>query len=111
MRKYMIMALLAVGAVACGNDYIDDDDNEFLAGSQPGEDVFNCTQVCDNYQDCEDSDFDRSQCVSACEDRADYDDTFQAALERCEACLDEANCAEQEDRCASDCDAVIHGSV
>jgi hypothetical protein len=109
MRKLMIMTAFVLGAVACGDDY--QPSERVFAGTQPGEDIFNCTQVCDNYQDCQDEDFDRSSCVSACEDRADYDDAFQAALDRCEACLDEGSCAEQEDRCASDCDDVINGSA
>jgi hypothetical protein len=107
MRKIIAIAAFALAAVACGDEY--QPTERLFAGSQPGEDVFNCTQICDNYQDCNNDDFDRSQCVSSCEDRADYDDAYQAAADRCEACLDSGSCAEQADACADDCDRVING--
>lgn len=72
------------------------------------EDVKNCVQICDNYQDCQDSNFDRTDCVDACEARADYDEAFRNAADRCENCLDDGSCAEQADNCASDCDPVIN---
>ena len=71
------------------------------------EDIQNCTQICDNYQDCQDSNFDRTECYDACESRADYDEDFQIAADRCENCLDTGSCAEQADICADDCDQVI----
>lgn len=80
-------------------------------GCGPGglvEDVKNCVQICDNYQDCEDADFDRTECADACEARADYDEQFQADADACENCLDTGSCAEQDDRCAADCDPVIN---
>ncbi len=108
MRNAIVIGLFALMAAACGDEI--QPSERVLAGSQPGEDVFNCTQICDNYQDCQDSDFDRTECVSACEDRADYDDAYQAAADQCEACLDTGSCAEQSDACAADCDDVINGA-
>jgi hypothetical protein len=74
----------------------------------PVEDIKNCVQICDNYQDCQDADFDRTECAEACEGRADFDDAFKAAADACENCLDEGSCAEQADACAADCDPVIN---
>ena len=88
----------------------------FFVGCEPGgcfspggifEDVQNCVQICDQYQDCEDSTFDRTECADRCEARADFDEDFQLAADRCENCLDSGSCAEQADICSEDCDPII----
>ncbi len=96
MRIAMILAPVALFAFGC-------------APGGPVEDIKNCSDVCDNYQDCQDEDFDRTECVSSCEDRADFDDAFKTAMDDCENCLDEGSCAEQESACAGECEEFRSG--
>lgn len=76
-----------------------------------GSDTFDaakdCQQVCANYENCVDSDFDVSGCADRCRERADNDSAFDTKVSQCESCIDSNEaCAASEAQCASECAGV-----
>ncbi|AKT40140.1 hypothetical protein [Chondromyces crocatus] len=65
------------------------------AGCEDAEELVNCQQVCANYQDCVDSDYDVENCRNDCETKSDNDKDYASDVRVCEACLDGKACAEQ----------------
>ncbi|MCB9537372.1 MAG: hypothetical protein H6704_14055 [Myxococcales bacterium] len=90
----LVAALAVGGATACGEAA--DEANE----------VINCAQICETYQDCVDSDLDVSDCTDRCEDRIDDDDDGRARAQMCEDCLDGRSCAEGV-ACTPDCAGLV----
>ncbi len=78
-----------------------------FAACNPTDETVDCIQICDNYQDCEQDNFDRSECASLCESKADVDDAFGQAVDDCQACIDNKSCSEQ-DACAAECAGVTY---
>lgn len=74
----------------------------FGLGCGEAEELIDCQEICENKQDCVDSDYDVSACRDNCEDRSDEDEAFRDAAHQCEACLDNKACAEQA-ACFADC--------
>ncbi len=69
--------------------------------------VKDCLEICDRYQECVDSSVDLTACADACEDLAEVEQETRIELDRCEDCLDDRSCQEIEDAaCFDNCPIV-----
>ena len=66
------------------------------------EELADCHNICDDYQDCADSNYDVSKCRSDCETRSDSDTDFKTDVAACSACVDGKSCSEKL-KCGGDC--------
>ena len=81
MKK--LLAMLVLGTLG----------GTFAGGGDDAEDVVDCIDVCDRYQDCVDDDYDVDDCVDRCEDEADDSDAWRDRLRSCSECIDDRSCA------------------
>jgi hypothetical protein len=88
----MFLAIMSLSATTVG----------FFAGCNEAEKIIDCQQLCQNKQDCVNSDYDVEACRNDCEHRSDTDESFRDSAHVCEACLDNKACAEQK-ACFLDC--------
>ena len=63
-----------------------------------------CAQICKQYKDCFDSDYDVEDCTDHCSDMVSDEDTKQ--IDDCENCLDDTSCTEGLG-CTSECASLI----
>ena len=66
------------------------------------DELADCQDICDDYQDCADSKYDVSKCRSDCESRSDKDEDFKSEVNTCSACTDGKSCSEKL-KCSGDC--------
>jgi hypothetical protein len=79
----------------------------FLATAcDEADEVIDCTQICERYQDCVDDEYDVDDCVDRCETNADEDEDFAEATDACETCLDDQSCGESFD-CVDECVGIV----
>ncbi len=84
--------LLSFGLVGCA-DEIDE--------------LFDCSQICNRYEECIDGDYDVDGCIDRCETNADEEEGFAERADNCETCLDgDDSCAESLP-CADDCVGIV----
>lgn len=86
------IALLA--AIACGE------------AAKEVEEVVDCAQMCGDYDQCVDTDFDVTDCTSDCEEKSDEDNDYRDRADACAACLDDKACAESFP-CVDECAGVL----
>jgi hypothetical protein len=72
------------------------------------ENKIDCTQVCNRYKDCVDSDYDVDSCVDSCESETNADEDQEQRLEECQVCIDERSCGEAVFNCTADCAGIIN---
>ena len=71
-----------------------------VLGCDDADQLVDCAQICDKYNDCINDDVDRTECIDQCEDKAeDHDD----AADDCENCLDGTTCVEATFQCGLQC--------
>jgi hypothetical protein len=82
-----------------------------LAACGEADELFDCTQICNRYDECVDEDSDVTACVDQCEDNADGEngEAFADQADECETCLDDRSCAESFP-CTDECAGVIIAS-
>jgi len=68
---------------------------------------FDCTQICQRYSDCFDSEYDVSGCVDRCEQNAEDSKDFDRKADDCENCLDDRSCAGSTFSCADECVGIV----
>ena len=71
-----------------------------ILGCDDADQIVDCAQICDKYNDCIDNDIDRTQCIDQCEDKAEEHDD---AADDCENCLDGTTCVEATFQCGLQC--------
>lgn len=71
-----------------------------ILGCDESDQIVDCAQICDKYNDCIDDDVDRAECIDQCEDKADQNDD---GADACEDCLDGTTCLEATFQCAVPC--------
>jgi hypothetical protein len=83
-----------------------------LVGCESADTVVDCSQICNEYQQCIDGDEDVGECVNHCNDHAEADEDFEDAVDVCENCLDDADsCLEGGTECLTECAGVVAAST
>ena len=54
---------------------------------------YNCSDLCNRYQDCFDSAYDTSACTTRCENLAGVGQNFHDRANACQNCLNDNSCA------------------
>lgn len=88
--RAIVLGVLALCAVTCSDV----------------EELIECHQICDRYQECKTSGFDVNACRSRCEDRADRDAEYARRVNECDACLERRACGESDECFASRCPQI-----
>lgn len=97
IRLGLLLSALCLPFAACGDEGPLDEIDQ----------VTDCLNICERYQDCVDSDVDLTACTDACEDLAEIDEETQLELDRCDDCLDDRSCQEIDDAaCFDNCPVV-----
>ncbi|EYF02601.1 Hypothetical protein CAP_6712 [Chondromyces apiculatus DSM 436] len=78
----------------------------FAGGCDDVDELVNCQEICQNYADCVDSEYDVEGCRNECETKSDNDKDYASDANVCEACLDGKACAEQIE-CFDDCPVIL----
>jgi hypothetical protein len=68
--------------------------------------AFDCSKICNRYQDCFDGNYDVDTCVDRCEDNAGDSEDFDQHADDCESCIDDRSCNESF-ACALDCVGIV----
>lgn len=72
------------------------------------EEVVDCTQLCQAYDECVEPGTDVAECVSRCEDDSDSVPGYVTRADRCESCLDGKSCDEADGAgCWTDCPPLV----
>lgn len=96
MKK--LLAMLVLGTLGGTFAGCSDDD---------AEDVIDCLDVCDRYQECVDDDYDVDDCVDRCEDEADDSDTWRNRLRSCSDCINDRSCLTTTFACSDECTGIV----
>ena len=88
------MGVTSVGLVACDSEEADE--------------LVQCTDICNAWIDCTNSELDVDDCVDACENQQS---NTSPEFEGCEDCVDSNACEENVWQCESECAAVIDQST
>ncbi|HEY1097922.1 MAG TPA: hypothetical protein VGF99_03300 [Myxococcota bacterium] len=103
VSAFLLGASFVVGGIiACDGPFSDDDGAEFET---------DCRQVCEEYKDCYDVDFDADACTSECIDESVNSASFRDSVDDCEECMDDESCLAQSFTCNSECSGVIDEST
>ena len=97
-----VALLTTAGLIACDGPFSADEGSEFET---------DCRQVCDEYKDCYEKDFDADACSSECIDESIRSTDFQKQVDDCEECMDDETCLSGVFACASECGPVIDEST
>ena len=76
--------------------------------SDEADELLQCTDICNAYIDCNNSEADLDACVDACEDQ---ESNTTAEFEGCEDCVDSNACENNVWQCDAECEAVIEQSI
>jgi hypothetical protein len=90
-----VSASLTAAVVGCG-DTVDEVTNSIT-----------CGEVCEQYADCFDADYDVDGCIDRCENDATANEDQERRLEICDACIDDRSCAEATFNCTDDCVGIV----
>lgn len=71
------------------------------------ENKISCSQVCNRYKDCFDSNYDVKGCTSSCETEANKDEDKDRRLEQCNDCIDDQSCSSSAFHCTTECAGVL----
>jgi hypothetical protein len=102
MRHWLLSALFIIGATsttAIGLGACDSDE---------ADELLQCSDICNAFIDCNNSDADLDACIDRCEDQQS---NTNPAFEGCEDCVDSNACENNEWQCSSECAAVIEQSI
>jgi hypothetical protein len=101
MRHWLFTALfiLGVSTTAFGLGACDSDE---------ADELLQCTDICNAFIDCTNSEADVSDCIDQCEDQQS---NTNPAFETCEDCVDSNACENNEWQCSSQCAAIIDQSI
>lgn len=89
-----VAAALTVAVVGCG-DTVDEVTNSI-----------SCGEVCEQYSDCFDADYDVDGCTDRCENDATASEDKERRLEICNACIDDRSCTATFN-CSNDCASIV----
>jgi hypothetical protein len=78
-----------------------------VGGCTRVDNAVDCYVVCDDYEDCFDSDYDRSACYERCRAQSTLDDNHAQRVDACRACIHDRSCREQTFSCAQSCSGVV----
>jgi hypothetical protein len=68
-----------------------------------------CQQICSQYENCVDDDFDVSKCRDRCEERGDDDSKYDREIDYCETCIEQNNaCADTGAQCVEECAPIVN---
>lgn len=76
--------------------------------SDEADELLQCSDICNAYIDCNNSDADVAACIDACEDQ---ESNTTPAFEGCEDCVDNNACEDNVWQCEVECEAVIEQSI
>ena len=76
--------------------------------SDEADELLQCTDICNAYIDCTNSEADVDDCVDACENQGS---NTSAAFEGCEDCVDTNACENNVWQCETECADVIDQSI
>jgi hypothetical protein len=68
--------------------------------------TYNCSDLCNRYQDCFNQSYDTVACTDRCEDLADADQNFDERANDCQNCLNDHSCAGAALSCPS-CAGIV----
>jgi len=63
-------------------------------GCDETQNAFNCSDLCNRYQDCFDKNYDANACSIRCQDSANDSQNFDERANSCQNCLNENSCAQ-----------------
>lgn len=61
-------------------------------GCTEADELLDCNDICERYQDCEETSFNVGACRDRCEDDADKAEAFKTVVDECEKCLGDRAC-------------------
>lgn len=76
--------------------------------SDEADELLQCSDICNAYIDCNNSEADLDDCIDACEDQ---ESNTSPAFEGCEDCVDSNACEENVWQCDAECEEVIAQSI
>lgn len=79
----------------------------FTACGDELDNVLDCSDVCNRYQECIDADYDVDSCVNECQADAGSSPDKEARLEKCDNCIEDRSCTGAAFACATECVGVI----
>ena len=68
--------------------------------------TYNCSDLCNRYQDCFNQNYDTFTCTDRCEDLADESQNFDERANECQNCLNQHSCAGAALSCPS-CAGIV----
>lgn len=89
-----VLATTSLAITACDSDEADE--------------LLQCTDICNAYIDCTNSEADVDDCVDRCEDQ---ESNTNQAFETCEDCVDSNACENNVWQCETECAEVIDQSI
>jgi hypothetical protein len=78
----------------------------FGSCSGPIDQAFDCSGICNRFEECFDSDFDSQSCAEDCRNNASDDQDFADQADACENCIDERACTE-DFACIDECFGIV----
>ncbi len=82
-----------------------------LAITQPGcdavERIYNCSAICEKYEDCVDAEYDVSACKDRCTDAAADSEAYEDKADACQACVDDRSCTGAIFNCGTECAGIV----
>jgi hypothetical protein len=75
-------------------------------GCDETQNAFNCTDLCNRYQDCFDQNYDVSACSSRCQNLANDSQNFDERANSCQNCMNDNSCAGAALTCPS-CAGIV----
>lgn len=83
-----------------------------LAATQPGcdnvERIYNCAEICGQYDECVDDDLDNEECIDSCEQQASDSEAFEDKADACQECIDDnESCTASAFNCSTECAGIV----
>jgi len=75
-------------------------------GCDEVQNTWNCSDLCNRYQDCFDTAYDTGACTDRCEDLADANQNIDERANNCQNCLNDNSCAGAAFNCP-DCAGIV----
>jgi hypothetical protein len=75
-------------------------------GCDEVQNTWNCSDLCNRYQDCFDRAYDTGACTDRCEDLADANQNLDVRANNCQNCLNDNSCAGAAFNCP-DCAGIV----
>jgi hypothetical protein len=79
----------------------------FAVGCGRVENLVDCFQICEAYENCFDASYDVSACTDRCKDQANNDRAYYERAQACETCIDNRDCAAITVNCTDECAGII----